>query len=215
MVAAGAAEQGTTRLPPGPKATVGLHCTSLGLTVPDTLYWFLIHYIGTQGFIIAAGEAETATVSMCGLGPRDHFVLAAALSPLTHSHLSVRARLQGFIMAAGEAEKGTVRICDLDPGQRLDTPWPVARQPQRATPTALGFYPEAQLHIVAVSRQVRMTRTQVTCSIAQPIAGDAAAFGSVPMCGRQSAGWFAWYRFQESFCWTSPVLALCPFRSSS
>ncbi len=80
-------------------------------------------------------------------------------------------------MAAGEAEKGTVRICDLDPRQRLDTPWPVARQPQRATPTALGFYPEAQLHIVAVSRQVRMIRTQVTCSIVQPICKSCRSIG--------------------------------------
>jgi hypothetical protein len=47
-----------------------------------------------------------------------------------------------------------MRICSLDPGQRLEAPWPGARLPQAATPTALGYYPEAQLLIVAVSRQV-------------------------------------------------------------
>ena len=48
-----------------------------------------------------------------------------------------------------------MRICSLDPGQRLDAPWPSVRLQQGATPTALGYYPEAQLLIVAVSRQVR------------------------------------------------------------
>ena len=48
----------------------------------------------------------------------------------------------------------TVHICQLDPGARLDLPWSGARAPLRATPTALGFYPEAHLQIVAVSRQV-------------------------------------------------------------
>lgn len=63
---------------------------------------------------------------------------------------------QGFIMGCGPAENCTVRICSLDPAQRLDTPWPIARLQQRATPTALGYYAEAQLHIVAVSRQVHL-----------------------------------------------------------
>ena len=62
--------------------------------------------------------------------------------------------LQGFIIACDPAGACTVRICSLDPGQRLETPWPGARLPQGATPTALGYYPEAQLLIVAVSRQV-------------------------------------------------------------
>lgn len=61
-------------------------------------------------------------------------------------------------MACDPAGACTVRICSLDPGQRLEAPWPGARLPQGATPTALGYYPEAQLLIVAVSRQVRPQR---------------------------------------------------------
>lgn len=62
--------------------------------------------------------------------------------------------LQGFITAAGSGASSTVRICVLDAAQRLDTPWPLQRLPQRATVTALGWYPQAHLHIVAVTHPV-------------------------------------------------------------
>lgn len=64
---------------------------------------------------------------------------------------------QGFITAVGSsAATSTLRICLLDPLARLDTPWPLRRLPQRATMTALGYYLEAHLHIVGVSRPVRL-----------------------------------------------------------
>lgn len=62
--------------------------------------------------------------------------------------------MQGFIIGAGSGDTSTVRISTLDATQRLDTPWPQQRVPIRACVTALGWYPQAHLHIVAVTRPV-------------------------------------------------------------
>lgn len=72
---------------------------------------------------------------------------------LEESNTQGRA-LQGFIIGAGVGDTSTVRICTLDATQRLDTPWPQHRLPTRASVTALGWYPQAHLHIVAVTRPV-------------------------------------------------------------
>lgn len=60
---------------------------------------------------------------------------------------------QGFITAVGEDHSGVLKICQMPIKVHLDTPWPLQRVPQHATPHRICYYPEASLYMVLVSKE--------------------------------------------------------------
>ena len=46
----------------------------------------------------------------------------------------LRFAAQGFITAVGEDNSGVLKICQMPIKVHLDTPWPLQRVPQHATP---------------------------------------------------------------------------------
>lgn len=60
--------------------------------------------------------------------------------------------MQGFITAVGEDQNAGIKICQMPVKVHLDTPWPLQRVPQHATPHRVSFYPEAGLYVVLISK---------------------------------------------------------------
>ena len=61
--------------------------------------------------------------------------------------------LQGFITSVGSDERGGLKICQMPIKVHLDTPWPLQRVPQHATPHRVSYYPEAGLYMLLVSME--------------------------------------------------------------